>query len=163
MKRLAIEAISSRLVQTINTYSKMVFPEDYRFEFVWTSSQLSFLCHRMVNVKGKVRPDTSDIRKLSGAESSLFSLVLIIALLSFVPDSRRCNLLILDEATANLSEENQQAMGEILKVMLQIIPSIILVTPRNSEMYEGANNFTVIKENGSSTIVSGHPSTVSKK
>ena len=162
MKRLAIESISSRLIQTINTYSKMVFPEDYRFEFSWSASQLSFLVHRMVKVNGKTKPDTSDIRKLSGAESTLFSLILIIALLSFVPSHKRCNVLILDEATANLSEENQQAMGEMLKVMLTIIPSIILVTPRNSEMYEGANNFTVVKANGQSTIHTGHPSQVQK-
>lgn len=156
MKREAVRSISSRLMVTVNKYARLVFPEDYQFEFRWDTSQLLLLVHRKYGKKIM----TSDVRKLSGAESKLFTLVLLLALLSFVPAAKRSSLLILDEPTANFSEETTQAFKELLPVLNKLIPTIVVITPKSKEVYEGARNFTVCKANGVSTIVEGHPQTL---
>lgn len=154
MKRLAVQAISNRLVTVINKYARIVFPEDFQFEFRWDTSQLALLVHRKYGKKTKV----SDVRKLSGAESKLFTIILVLALLTFVPHKKRSNIIILDEPTANFSIETTQAFKALLPVINQIIPSIVIITPKTDERYEGASEFTVIKSKGVANIVKGHPS-----
>lgn len=156
MKRMAIQAISNRLMETVNKYARHVFPEDYQFEFRWDTSQLQLIVNRKYGKK--VQP--SDVRKLSGAESKLFTIVLILALLSFVPASKRSSMIVLDEPTANFSEETTLAFQELLPILNKMIPTIVVITPKSKEVYEGASNYTVVKSQGVSTIVKGHPSTI---
>lgn len=152
IKRMAIEAISERLMVLVNRYAQKVFPERFSFSFVW-DTQIRMLVHRHYGKKVK----TSDVRKLSGAESTLFTLILVCALLAFVPSHKRCNVLILDEPAARLSKELQEVFKNLLTILNQLIPSIIVVTPHD-ELYEKANAFTVIKDGkGDSTIVEGSP------
>lgn len=153
LKKLAIKSIANRLMATVNKYAKVVFPEDYSFSFQWESSQLSLIVHRRYGKKIKA----SDVRKLSGAESKLFTVVLVLALMTFVPHHKRSNVLILDEPTATFSKETTEAFKELLPVVNQVIPSIIIITPKSEDRFENALNYTVIKEKGQSTIVEGHP------
>ncbi len=159
MKRMAIKAISARLMAEVNKYARHVFAEDYTFEFNWDSSQLNLLVNRKYGKKTL----TSDVRKLSGAESKLFTIVLVLALLTFVPARKRCNLMILDEPTANFSPETIERFKALLPILNKVIPSIIVVTPKTDERYEGAQEFTMLKENGQSILVPGHPSIVGRK
>lgn len=152
MKKMAIEAIGANLMGIVNKYAKIVFAEDYRFSFEW-GTDLNLLVHRKY---GK-RVDVSDVRKLSGAESKLFTLILVLALLTFVPENKRSSLLILDEPTANFSEETVRAFQDLLPVLNKVIPCILIITPKSQDVYEGAKNYTVVKVNGQSKIVSGHP------
>jgi len=151
MKKMAIEAISAQLMKVVNKYAKIVFAEDYFFDFIW-DTKLQMRVHRRY---GK-RVDVSDVRKLSGAESKLFTLILVLALLTFVPEHKRSSLLILDEPTANFSEETTRAFQELLPVLNKLIPTIVVITPK-PEVYEGAHVFTVEKKGGVSQIVSGFP------
>lgn len=153
MKRRAIQAIGSRLMVEVNKYSRFVFPEDYTFDFKWETSQLSLLVHRKYGKKTLA----SDVRKLSGAESKLFTIVLVLALLTFVPAHKRCNLMILDEPTANFSDETTKAFMDLLPVLNKVIPSIIIITPKSKEIYEGATNWTMVKVKGAATLIPGHP------
>lgn len=155
IKKMAIEAISQRLMILVNRYAQRVFPEQFSFEFRW-DTQIQLLVHR--HYGKKVR--SSDVRKLSGAESTLFTLILVCALLSFVPSHKRCNLLILDEPAARLSKEMQLVFQDMLQILNQLIPSIIVITPHD-EVYEGAKPYTIVKRNGISTIVEGFPHQVS--
>lgn len=155
IKKAAVEAISERLMTTINQYAAMIFPENFTFSFEW-GSQISLLVHRHY-AKGKP-PKTSDVRRLSGAESKLFTIVLVLALLTFVPSRKRCSLLVLDEPTANMSAENAASFRELLPVLNKFIPSIVVITPHSKEVYEGAHVFTVVKSaTGLSTIEKGFP------
>jgi DNA repair exonuclease SbcCD ATPase subunit len=156
MKRNAIQSISNTLMKTINLYAKSVFAEDYEFEFRWDTSQLSLLVHRKFGDKVL----TSDVRKLSSAETKLFTIILVLALLTFVPSNKRSNILILDEPDANFSEETTEAFKKLLPVLLSVIPSIIVITPKTNERYENAHNFTVVKDKGVSTIQKGHPASL---
>lgn len=156
MKKMAIEAIGANLMGIVNRYAKIVFAEDYHFDMQW-DTQLAIRVHRRYGKK----VDVSDVRKLSGAESKLFTLILVLALLTFVPENKRSSLLILDEPTANFSEETIQSFKELLPVLNKVIPTIIIITPK-PEVYEGATPYTVVKRNGVSSIVPGYPHVLKK-
>jgi len=149
-KKMAIESISQRLMVLVNKYSS-VFPENFKFEFDW-GTQVSLIVHR----KDGNKTLSSDVRKLSGAESTLFTLILVCALLNFVPAHKRCSVLILDEPTARLSKELTEVFYSIVKILNTLIPSIVIITPKD-DYFEGARNFTVVKERGVSRLVDGMP------
>jgi len=149
MKRMAIEAISARLMQQINHYAHLVFP-GYTFEFRW-DTQISILVHRP-------NGETSDVRKLSGAESTLFTLILIPSLLAFTPERKRVSAIILDEPSASLSEVTIQAFHELLPLINKLIPCIVVITPKADERLASAKNYTVLRKKTGATIVEGHPS-----
>lgn len=150
IKKLVVEQIGTRLMALVNRYSQQVFEENYRFEFIW-DTDISILAHRS---NGKV----SDVRKLSGAESTLFTIILVCALLSFVPAKKRCNFMILDEPTSHMSAHNKEILHNALKLLTGLIPSIIIVTPKMEERYHGAIEYTVVKgRDGVSRLEHGHP------
>ena len=118
-------------------------------------TQLQLLCTRRVGSQEL----TSDVRKLSGAESKLFTLILILSLLSFVPPKRRPSIMILDEPTANFSTETTQAFMRLLDVLKTVIPSIVIITPRD-DVYPDSIPYTVVRTKKGSTIVQGLPDDV---
>jgi DNA repair exonuclease SbcCD ATPase subunit len=160
MKRTAVKAISKRLMMGVNKYAKLIFPEDYEFDFIWDSSKLQLMVYRKYQQGKKMKVLPSDVRKLSGAESKLFTFILVLALLAFVPAHKRSNVLILDEPTANFGAETTESFKKLLPILNQVIPSIIVITPRTEERFEGAQEFTVLKEKGEARIVRGHPKSV---
>lgn len=154
MKRTMVTQISSTLCLLLNKYAKVVFDQDYKFNLLW-DTQLQLLCTRKVGSQEL----TSDVRKLSGAESKLFTLILILSLLSFVPPKRRPSIMILDEPTANFSAETTQAFIRLLDVLKTVIPSIVIITPRD-DVYPDSRPYTVVRTKKGSTIVEGLPDDV---
>lgn len=150
-KELVIKSICEHLQKTVNKYAKFIFPEPFTFTFDLSSTNFSIIVSRPY--KGKVV--TSDVRKLSGAESSMFNMTLALSLLTFVPKALRSNVLILDEIDANFSEEMERSLARFLPVLNQVIPHIVLITPDSSKVYEGARYYTMVKQNGVSTLQSG--------
>lgn len=150
IQMLMIRSICNRLEQVINKYAKLVFPEDYRFSFD-LDTQFNILVHR---THGK-SVTVTDVRKLSGAESKLFSLLLLIGLMTFVPRHKRINVLILDEPTAAMGPEMAEAFAKFLPVLNKVIPHIVVITPRTEDRYEGAKVFTMVKKGNSAKIVEG--------
>jgi ABC-type uncharacterized transport system ATPase subunit len=69
-------------------------------------------------------------------------------------------MMILDEPSARMSTEMTEVMYNMVKILNTMIPSIVIVTPKSEEIYDGAKAFTVIKRNGYSEIVEGFPSQV---
>lgn len=152
VKKMVIEAISQHLMTTVNQYSSIVF-DDYRFEFVWSASQIQILVHRP-------RMETTDVRKLSGAESKLFTLILVLSLLKFVPKRKRLSMLILDEPTASFSEETTELFHRLLPHLNQLIPTILIITPKATERLEGSTELTVLRDREGARIVKGHPNEI---
>lgn len=146
MKKMAIESISAHLMASVNRYAALVF-DNYSFEFVW-GTQIQILVHRPEG--------TSDVRMLSGAESMLFTLILILSLLVFVPKSKRLNLLILDEPTASFHQATQDRFVKLLPHINSVIPSVLVITPKTEFKIPGATNFTVVKTPEGSVIKEGH-------
>lgn len=153
IKKLAVDAISERLMTLVNSYAARVYQENLQFEFVW-DTDVQLLVHRQTPGK---KPSTTDVRKLSGAESLFFTLILVCALLNFVPSHKRCNVMILDEPTAHLSPENIEILQDVLKILNGLVPSIIVITPHSEEIYEGARAYTIVKRNGVSVLKKGMP------
>ena len=147
IKKMVIESISQHLMSLVNKYAELIFT-DYHFEFVW-GTQIQILVHRPSGV--------SDVRKLSGAENKLFTLVLVLALMSFVPKSKRLSLLILDEPTASFSDQTTEMFHTLLPHLNTIIPSILVVTPDETERLESASEYTVLRSKEGAKIVKGHP------
>lgn len=160
MKKTAIKAISTRLMAEVNKYAKLIFPEDFDFGFTWESSKMNLTVTRKYRKGKTTKVLTSDVRKLSGAESKLYTFILVLAHLTFVPSRKRSNVLILDEPDSNMSAETADAFKKLLPILNRVIPSIIVITPRTEQRYEGAQEFTVLKQGGVASIVSGHPSTI---
>jgi DNA repair exonuclease SbcCD ATPase subunit len=160
MKRMAIKSVSTKLMTEINKYAKLIFPEDFEFGFSWESSKISLTVTRKYRKGKKLKTLTSDVRKLSGAESKLYTFILVLAHLTFVPQRKRSNVLILDEPDSNMSAETTEAFKKLLPILNKVIPSIIVITPRTEQRYDGAQEFTVLKEKGEAKIVVGHPSIV---
>ena len=154
MKKAMVQQISQKLCQLMNKYAALVFNQDYRFELIW-DTQLQLLCTRRV---GK-QVLTSDVRKLSGAESKLFTIILVLSLLSFVPSDKRPKVMILDEPSANFSAETTQAFIKLLDVLKQVVPSIVVITPRD-DVYPNSTPYTVVRTTQGSTIVKGLPDQV---
>lgn len=153
LKKKIVQIIGDRLMQLVNRYASQVFTEDYRFELDWSTSQINILCTRNAGKRKLI----SDVRKLSGAESRLFTIILLLALMSFIPTSKRPNVIIMDEADANLSSETIVSFQKLLVLLLQVVESIIIITPRSEDFYPNAINYTVVR-NGTSKIVEAHPS-----
>jgi DNA repair exonuclease SbcCD ATPase subunit len=138
VKRLVVEAISEHFMEALNSYSGLVFP-GYKFTFDWTATQVSLLVTRPGH-------EPTDVRSLSGAESKLFTLIAVMALLKFVPATKRLSLIILDEPTASFGPQSTEMFHNLLPQLNKLIPSIIIVTPRTEEYYPGAHKFTVVRD-----------------
>jgi DNA repair exonuclease SbcCD ATPase subunit len=152
LETIIINNLCETLGAIVNRYAKYLFPEDYHFSFE-LESQFNILVTR----KYKDKEEVSDVRKLSGAECRLFSLVLLISLLSFVPKNRRSNVVILDEPTSMMGPDSVQSFVQFLPVLNSVIPHVIVITPLNSTEYAGLNPnvFTVQKKGNRSRILEG--------
>lgn len=147
MKKMAIQAISQHLMTSVNKYAALVF-ENYSFEFVW-GTQIQLIVHRPEG--------SSDVRRLSGAESMLFTIILILSLLIFVPKSKRLSLLVLDEPYASFSDGTAELFTKLLPHLTQVIPSVLIITPKSEFRVEGATEFTAVKQASGTAIRKGHP------
>ncbi len=154
LETIVINSLCETLTAVVNRYAKYLFPEDYHFSFE-LESQFNILVTR----KYKDKEEVSDVRKLSGAECRLFSLVLLVSLLSFVPKNRRSNVVILDEPTSMMGPDSVQSFVQFLPVLNSVIPHVIVITPLNSNEYAGLNPnvFTVQKKGNRSRIIEGQP------
>ena len=144
--------MAKSLETQINKYSALIFPETFRFS-VCMEKEYSI---RVTRGHGQEAQE-SDIRKLSGAEGRLMPLVLLMSILSFVPEADRPNMLILDEPTAHMGTLNSENFVSFLSYMLKVIPTIIVITPTSPDPYSrlDSTTWTVVKKGNSSKIVSG--------
>lgn len=153
VKKMAVEAISERMMATVNQLSSLVF-KDYYFEFKW-DTQIRLLVNR--GKKGM-----TDVRKLSGAESMLFTLILVFSLLMFVPAKKRLSLLVLDEPCASFHENTITQFHTLLPHLLQLVPSILVVSPKAYERFDGAKEYTVVRDETGAYLKPGHPSELTR-
>lgn len=147
LKKFMIERYSKLLEQQVNKYRKMFFSEDYEFEFQYDAG-LRVLVHRQYGKKVQ----TSDVRKLSGAEKRFFTLLLVVATNTLLPAKKRINVLVLDEPESQMGEPAIERFVNTLSILNKLIPHIIVVTPKTNLEIPGSRGFTVIKKNGVSTL-----------
>jgi hypothetical protein len=98
---------------------------------------------------------TYDLYLLSGAESTLFGLNFLTVLLPMLPESRRCSMLILDEAEANCSARSRGLIADVyLPRLAQIVNSVFVLTPfSDSDFYvPNSHELMVTKKGGISSL-----------
>lgn len=156
-RKVLINTICQQLEAILNRYAKALFPEDYRFELS-LENQFNITVTR---ASGKDAMP-SDVRRLSGAESSMFGILLWCGLMSFIPKARRPNMLILDEVDARLGPDMQERFLSFLPKMLGVVEHVIIVTPKSDVRYEDyvpdTRYITVVKKGLSSVIRPGKAS-----
>lgn len=150
IKKLLIQRYASLLQQQVNKFVRFVFSEDFSFEFKY-DKRLEVLVHRKYGKTVK----TSDVKRLSGAEKKMFTLLLVIAGYTITPAKLRSNLLVLDELEANMGPEAVKNFLRMLPVLNKIIPHIVVITPRPELHLEGARYFTAVKHRGVTTLMEG--------
>jgi len=149
LRILILAALAKRLESNFNTYSKYVFEEGFTFKILVEPGKFEIVASRR---NGKA----ADIRYFSGAESRLFAVVFLLSILPMIPSSRRCNLLVLDEPTANMDVPSLEIFRDVLLPQLvKLVPSVFVVTPNEELVPQHAKVITVVKENGKATIKSG--------
>jgi len=153
VEREMISSACQLLSEQVNKYAKILFAEDFHFNFDMESSNFRITVERNY----LKRKEVSDVRKLSGAEKRLFSLVLMISLLVFIPAKDRPNILILDEPTATMGEDNKQNFVRFLPILNSVVPHIIVITPLKPQDYNHLSPmvYTVVKNNHRSTFQEG--------
>lgn len=142
IRQLMLNRIGTMLSQQLNKFSRYLFVEDYAFECEVTATAFNILVKRKYGRKHV----TSDVSKLSGAESNAFSVLMVMALRTMTPSSRRANLLILDEPTANMGQEMRDHFARFVKALNKVIPHIIVVTPLSDEVYENSRTLVAVKD-----------------
>lgn len=145
--KLMVERYAKAVERQINKFRKLLFSEDFTFTF-----EVETKFNIWVSRKYDKRTVVSDVRKLSGAESTFFGLLLLVSLLSLVPKRRRLNFLVLDEPTARMGDEAREAFSRFLPILNKVIPHIVVITPREDENYEGARVFRAVKSKGISKL-----------
>lgn len=154
LKLLVIQSIARIIESNMNKYAPLLFSEPFRFEFKVEANNFHILAHRNY---GK-RQVPSDVRNLSGAESRFFSFLLPLSILPLIPSDRRCNLLVMDEPTANLDENAvEMFINFFIPKLRTIIPSIVIITPQDRERFSDAREITVTKRGGQSFITCNQP------
>lgn len=152
LKALMVKRAAASIEKSLNRYSKQVFSEDLRFSLSVDAGKFDVNVTRTIGKLSK----TSDIRMMSGAESRLFVLLFVLAILPLIPSSRRMNILVLDEPDSNMDADTLETFStRLLPALQKIVPSVIVVTPRSDYMTEGSRIVTVVKENGKSQLIEG--------
>lgn len=152
LKALMVKRAAASIEKSLNRHSKQIFSEDMKFSLNVDAGKFDV---NVTRTSGKLSK-TSDIRMMSGAESRLFVLLFVLAVLPLIPSSRRMNILVLDEPDSNMDADTLETFStRLLPALQKIVPSVIVLTPRNDYMTEGARIVTVVKENGKSQLFEG--------
>lgn len=157
LRTLAAAKICSLLEQNLNQYRGLVFAEPFTFSVVVTDQGMAINVDRGNNI-------VSDVRNLSGAESNCFRMLFVLSILPLIPSDRRINMIVLDEPTSHADDVTRSIFRErYLPALMEVVPSIYVITPHADDYIEGSAEWLVQKRHGISTIVTGDEPVRSRK
>ena len=146
LKTKAAAKICTLIEANLNMYRHLVFAEPFTFTVNVSSSGISILVDRG-------NGHSSDVRLLSGAESNSFVLLFLLSVLVLIPAERRVSLLVLDEPCSHQDEVSREIfLTKYLPAVQVLVPNVFVITPHQTDYVKGSALWTVIKENGISTI-----------
>jgi DNA repair exonuclease SbcCD ATPase subunit len=130
----------------LNRYSHLVFPEAMKFELLAGSRGVDALVTRK-------NGHTSDISKLSGAETNCFRLLFAVSIIPLLPSERRTNFIILDEPDSACSDAVREHIAQhFVPILRTLIPHVFWITPKPVDVFKEAEVWTVEKRNGKSSL-----------
>jgi DNA repair exonuclease SbcCD ATPase subunit len=148
LKIHVLKNICALYENTLNNYADLCFVEPMRFKLEVTETGCSILVTRPC---GK----TSDIRNMSGAESNSFVLLSSLSLLPLLPDSRRTNMIILDEPFCMCdTATRKKIIQSFFPALHLVVPNIVFIS-NTPEQVDGSEPFTVVKQDGKSELRPG--------
>jgi DNA repair exonuclease SbcCD ATPase subunit len=141
-----MKQISELVENNLNLYAPLICAEPFKFKIEITENDFQVIVDR-----GHAR--VSDIRRLSGAESSCFNLLLLLAILPLIPNARRVDTIILDEMDAPFGEPLKELYTQKFLPMLQtIVPKVVVITTSKTLKFAEATNYLIVKEGEESRI-----------
>lgn len=152
-KLVLIQYLAAKLEKNLNTYAPLLYAEKIKF-YIRVNSVNSFeiLAERKIN--GSLR--CSDVHTLSGAESRAFSFLLPLAILPMIPESRRLNVMVLDEPLQNMGEARKDLfVNSFIPKLKTLIPHIVILSTDN-EYYKDSRILYVVKEKSKSRLETKH-------
>ena len=155
LKLKATASVLKLLEDKMNEYSHLIFTEAVNFRLGTNANGVT------CNILRKGKKGT-DVSFLSGAETNCFRLLFMIAMLSLVPESRRTNFVVLDEADSAMSDASREKyITQFIPALCSVVPKVIVITPRNVDLYRDAEVWTVVKQDGKSQLLKdGKPLTL---
>lgn len=152
VKRIVVNRICEAIERNMNRYSGLLFPEPIRFKFELTATKFDILATRTSRGKRK-REVTSDVKLLSGSEGRSFDLLSAISMLPLIGSQRRCNILILDEALANVDQATKDLIyTDFLPALNQVVPHVVNIDISDDNI-PGARELYAVKRNGISRLL----------
>lgn len=149
LKAQAVNDICRLYESNLNHYRSLVFLEPFQFSVSATEAGVSI---RVDRNNGKADA-VSDVRHLSGAESDAFRALSVAALLPLVPNSRRLNLLILDEPMSHMDDRYKALFKEqFIPVMRELVPTLVIISPHENDICQDSKIWTITKQHGVSSL-----------
>lgn len=149
LKNLSIQRACNLIESNLNLYSSLLFSEPIVFELQADETHLNILATRVFN--GETL--TTDVRRLSGAESAAFNLLMPMAVLPLIPDNRRINIMCLDEPTSHMDQPAADLFtNKFLPQLLKLVPHVIVLSPVPLELDMEHDTWRVTREKGVSRL-----------
>jgi len=145
LKLMVMQSLSNKIVETMNLHAHRLSSEKLTFSINVGINNFEILVKR---ADGR----ESDVRFLSGAESRIFTLLWLIAILPLIPSECRSDLIVLDEFEAGLDQVTRDLLlTEFLPSLLTIVPKIVFITP--NEVDFGDHRYMAVKQGKETTLV----------
>lgn len=146
LKLLVMSSICTYIQDNLNKYTSLLFPEHITFKMEVDVNTFNITARRKDGTE-------SDIRELSGAESTAFSLLWLLSILPLIPTTRRLNILVLDEFESGLDEPTRKLLiEEFLPMLKTIVPHIIFITPYKEISVPNSRVVCCTKKGSSTTL-----------
>ena len=148
LKASAVEGVLLMIESELNALHALTFPEPMEFTLRVKNGGVEALVTR------KSSGRTSDLSKLSGAESNCFSLLWAYVMLVFTPAEKRPSFIVLDEPDHLCSPGlREHLIREFLPKLMDIVPHVFWITPQDPELFGDAHRWIVEKKNGYSQVL----------
>lgn len=150
LKATAVEGVLKMIETELNALHQLTFPEPMEFTLNTKNGGIEAIVTRLSSGR------SSDLSKLSGAESNCFSLLWAYVMLVFTPAEKRPSFIILDEPDHLCSPGlREHLIREFLPKLMDIVPHVFWITPQDPELFGDAHRWIVEKKNGYSQVLEG--------
>ena len=150
LRSYAANAYCELLQKNLNHYRDLIFAEPFEFIVEASDTGVAILVDR-----NNGKPDSvSDVRHLSGAESECFALLCAASLITLTPDSRKLNLIVLDEPTSHMHQVTRELFNQkFVPFLREIVPSVYIITPHEDDCGPNSSEWVVEKRKGISKLI----------
>lgn len=146
----AADAVCTLLESNLNLYRELIFVEPFTFQVEASATGISIRVDRG-------NGHETDVRYLSAAEADCFSCLFLMSILPLIHESRRVNMVVLDEPMCHAHEVTRKVFRDkFLPVLCSVVPHVFVITQNDDDYIEGSRKLYIVKEEGVSRIEDAH-------